>query len=155
MKSFDFSIDFRRMLVQRIQHCWYPSLCHGYFLCRFAGLSQVEGLTLTGIHAIIHIQRKLKARYWRIMMKRLRGRNLKHPGCLIGITAGLTFGIALAGLLAYFANVSYNVVVLLWLGLTLGLGVLGWVIGDRMTAKFPPLEETDEAISSELPPAQS
>jgi hypothetical protein len=89
------------------------------------------------------------------MMKRLRGRNLKHPGCLIGVTTGLIFGIVLAGLLAYYAGMAYNVVVLLWLGLTLGLGVLGWVIGDRLTAKFPPLEETEEAISSELPPAQS
>ena len=87
-------------------------------------------------------------------MKRLRGRNLKHPGCLIGITPGLTFGIALAGLLAYFANVSYNTVVLLWLLLTLGLGAIGWIIGDRLTAKFPALDETEQATSPEIPHAQ-
>ncbi len=84
------------------------------------------------------------------MMKRLQGRNLKHPGCLIGITVGLTFGIALAGLLAYYANISYTIVVLLWLALTLGLGAVGWVIGDRMTAKNPPLEETERLHSSEI-----
>jgi hypothetical protein len=88
------------------------------------------------------------------MMKRLRGRNLKHPGCLIGITIGLTFGIALAGLLAYYANISYNVVVLLWLLLTLGLGALGWVIGDQLTSRFPALEETEKPAPPEIPHAQ-
>jgi hypothetical protein len=89
------------------------------------------------------------------MMKRLQGRNLKHPGCLIGVTIGLTFGIALAGLLAYYAGISYNMAVLLWLALTVGLGIIGWVIGDRMSAKFPPLEESSEQGSSSLPPTQS
>ena len=34
------------------------------------------------------------------MMKRLRGRNLAHPGCLIGVTTGLSLGIILAAVLA-------------------------------------------------------
>ena len=89
------------------------------------------------------------------MIKRLQGRNLKHPGCLVGVTIGLTFGIAIAGLLAYYANIPYNVVVLLWLGLTLGLGVIGWIIGDRLTARWPPLEEGAEPGASESPRAQS
>ncbi len=75
------------------------------------------------------------------MMKRLRGRNLAHPGCLIGITAGLTFGIVLAGILASVFNVTLNTALLSWLGLTLGLGALGWIIGDRLSARFPALEE--------------
>ena len=88
------------------------------------------------------------------MMKRFQGRNLKHPGCLIGITVGLTFGIALAGVLAYYAGISYNVVVLLWLGLTLALGALGWIIGDRMSASNSSLKQAEQATSSELPPSQ-
>ena len=31
------------------------------------------------------------------MMNKLRGRNLAHPGCLIGVTTGMTLGIVLAG----------------------------------------------------------
>jgi hypothetical protein len=41
------------------------------------------------------------------MMKRLRGRNLAHPGCLVGVTAGLSLGIILAAVLALH-NVSLN-----------------------------------------------
>lgn len=81
-------------------------------------------------------------------MKRLRGRNLAHPGCLIGITAGLTFGIILAGILASVFNVALNTVLLSWLGLTLGLGAIGWVIGDRLSSRFPALEEeTTEPVA--------
>ena len=74
------------------------------------------------------------------MMKKLRGRNLSHPGCLVGITIGLVLGIVLAGILAMF-NIALNVDLLIWLGLTLGLGAIGWVIGDRLTSRFPALEE--------------
>src|SRR5258708_35559829 len=74
------------------------------------------------------------------MMKKLRGRNLAHPGCLIGITAGLTLGIVLAAILAKL-NVALNTVLLIWLALTLGLGVIGWFIGDRLTWRFPALED--------------
>ncbi len=70
-------------------------------------------------------------------MKKLRGRNLAHPGCLIGITTGLI-------------NVSLNTLLLFWLGLTLGLGVIGWIIGDRLSSRFPVLEEE---VSSTDPPA--
>ena len=98
------------------------------------------------------------------MMKRLRGRNLKHPGCLIGVTTGLTIGIILAGVLAAVFNVSYSTVLLVWFGLTLALGALGWIIGDRLSANFPALEEETpatvtgvEAASAaqpDLPPSQ-
>ena len=74
------------------------------------------------------------------MMKKLRGRNLAHPGCLIGITAGLTVGIILAGVLATVFNVAMNIILLSWLGLTLVLAALGWVIGDRLSSRFPALE---------------
>ena len=80
------------------------------------------------------------------MMQRLRGKNLAHPGCLIGVTTGLTIGIILAGILAAVFNVPYTTVLLVWFGLTLVLGVVGWIIGTRLTNKFPAL--TEEPTSS-------
>jgi hypothetical protein len=75
-----------------------------------------------------------------VMMKKLRGRNLSHPGCLIGVTLGLTLGIMLAAILATF-NVALNIDLLIWLCLTLGLGAIGWVIGDRISSRFPALDD--------------
>jgi hypothetical protein len=74
------------------------------------------------------------------MMKRLRGRNLAHPGCLIGVTAGLSLGIILAAVLVLH-NVPLNTVLLIWLGLTLVLGAMGWIMGTRLTSRFPAIEE--------------
>ena len=75
------------------------------------------------------------------MMRNLRGRNLAHPGCLIGVTVGLTLGIILAGVLAAVFNVALNSDLLVWLGLTVGLGAVGWIIGDRLSSRLPALEE--------------
>jgi len=74
------------------------------------------------------------------MMKKLRGRNLAHPGCFIGVTAGLTLGIVLAAVLAAM-NVPLNTDLLVWLGLTLGLGAIGWITGDRLSSRFPALDD--------------
>lgn len=82
------------------------------------------------------------------MMNRLRGRNLAHPGCLIGVTTGLIIGIILAGLLA-MANVPLNVVLLIWLGLTGGLGAIGWVTGSALSSRFPALEEKRTGTDSD------
>lgn len=82
------------------------------------------------------------------MMKRLRGRNLAHPGCLIGVTTGLSLGIILAAVLALH-NVSLNMVLLIWLGLTVGLGALGWIMGTRLTSRFPAVEEAASAPGGE------
>ena len=84
------------------------------------------------------------------MMNKLRGRNLAHPGCLVGVTIGLTLGIVLAGVLASVFAVALNTVLLVWLGLTVGLGAIGWIIGDRLSARFPALKE--ETSDSPLPP---
>ena len=75
------------------------------------------------------------------MLKKLRGRNLGHPGCLVGITTGLTLGIVLAGILATVFNVALNTDLLIWFGLTVGLGAMGWIVGDRLSARFPVIEE--------------
>ena len=85
------------------------------------------------------------------MMKNLRGRNLAHPGCLIGITLGLTLGIIFAGILAVL-NVDLNTDLLIWFGFTLGLGAIGWIVGDRLSSRFPALEEE---VSEPTPPSNS
>jgi hypothetical protein len=83
------------------------------------------------------------------MMKRFRGRNLAHPGCLIGITTGLTLGIILAGVLASVFSVELNNVLLTWLGLTVGLGAIGWIIGDRLSSRFPAIEVKEPTVDNE------
>lgn len=88
------------------------------------------------------------------MMKQMRGRNLKHPGCLIGITVGLTLGIIIAGVMAAVYNIALNTILLTWLGLTVGLGAVGWITGDRLSSRFPALEEkTSTSESSTMPPS--
>ncbi|GCE24978.1 hypothetical protein KDA_04620 [Dictyobacter alpinus] len=69
------------------------------------------------------------------MMNRLEGRNLAHPGCLIGITLGLIVGIVLAGILAAGFNVPFRTVSLIWLAVTLVLGLIGWLWGAYLTTK--------------------
>jgi hypothetical protein len=91
---------------------------------------------------------------------------------------GLTFGIILAGVLASIFNVALNNVLLTWLGMTVGLGCIGWIVGDRLSSRFPALdvgesvvvnvpssegktamamsnneEEPDDVESSQMPPA--
>ena len=82
------------------------------------------------------------------MMKSLRGRNLRHPGCLIGVTAGLIIGIILAGILAISFNVTLNTVLLIWLGLTIGLGAIGWIIGAILTEDKAQVEEDTASENS-------
>jgi MFS family permease len=85
------------------------------------------------------------------MMKKLRGRSLKHPGCLIGVTLGMIIGIVLAGVLASVYNVAMTIDVWVWFGLIIVLGAIGWVIGDRLSSRFPALEEdTPETPQSDL-----
>ncbi|GCF10858.1 hypothetical protein [Dictyobacter arantiisoli] len=69
------------------------------------------------------------------MMKHLEGRNLAHPGCLIGVTLGLIVGMVLAGVLAAVFNVAFNTVVFTFLAITVGLGLVGWIIGAYLTTK--------------------
>jgi uncharacterized membrane-anchored protein len=91
------------------------------------------------------------------MMKKLRGRNLAHPGCLIGITLGLTLGLIIAGVLAASLNMPLNTVLLTWLAFTIVLGMLGWIIGDRLSARFPVVEQenggAEQSASSETAPS--
>jgi uncharacterized protein YacL len=84
------------------------------------------------------------------MMNKLRGRNLAHPGCLIGVTTGLIVGIVLGGVLA-MANVPLVVDLLIWLGLTIVLGAIGWVMGSALSSRFPVLEEKSAEADQNMP----
>jgi hypothetical protein len=84
------------------------------------------------------------------MMNKLRGRSLAHPGCLIGVTTGLILGIALAGVLAV-VNIAFSVDLLVWLGMTVGLGASGWIIGSALTSRFPALEEAQTNADPNIP----
>ncbi|GHO77104.1 hypothetical protein KSD_48750 [Ktedonobacter sp. SOSP1-85] len=88
------------------------------------------------------------------MMNKLRGRNLKHPGCLIGVTTGLTVGIILAGVMAAVFNINLSVILWSWLIFIVVLGVIGWVIGDRMSSRFPALEEETAPSQADASPPQ-
>jgi hypothetical protein len=81
------------------------------------------------------------------MMKKLRGRNLSHPGCLIGITVGLTLGIVLAAILAAL-NVALTTDLLVWFSLTIALGAIGWIVGNRLTTRYSAMDEQTTSKST-------
>ncbi len=89
------------------------------------------------------------------MMKKLRGRNLKHPGCLTGTTLGVILGIVIAGVMASKFNVPLNTVLWTWLAIIFFLGALGWVIGSRLSSRFPAEEADALAVSDVLSTASS
>lgn len=84
------------------------------------------------------------------MMNKLRGRNLAHPGCLIGVTTGLIVGIILGGVLA-MVNVPLSADLFIWLGLTVVLGAIGWVVGSALSSRFPALEESNADADPNMP----
>jgi len=57
----------------------------------------------------------------------------------------------IAGILASVYNVALNTDLLVWLGLTVGLGAIGWIVGDRLSSRFPALEETSPDSASTTP----
>lgn len=75
------------------------------------------------------------------MMKRMRGRNLAHPGCLIGITVGMVLGIIVAGVMAML-DIPLSADLVVWLGMTVLLAIIGWITGSALSSRFPALEET-------------
>jgi hypothetical protein len=51
-------------------------------------------------------------------------------------------------------NIALNTILLTWLGLTVGLGAIGWIAGDRLSSRFPALEEEGSTPeSSTIPPS--
>ena len=69
---------------------------------------------------------------------------------LIGMTAGLTIGIILAGILASVFHASYTTVLLVWFGLTFVLAATGWIIGTILTGRYPAPEEEATATKSDV-----
>ena len=65
------------------------------------------------------------------MLDQLRGRNLAHVGCTIGLVAGLLFGlIAALIVIQIMQNASaVNIATAVWLGATAVLGGLGYYLG--------------------------
>ena len=65
------------------------------------------------------------------MLEQLRGRNLAHVGCTLGLTAGLVLGLVLALIAITVAGADASLAALVWLGITFGLGALGYFLGGR------------------------
>jgi hypothetical protein len=68
-------------------------------------------------------------------VRQLRGRNLSHIGCTLGLVAGLSLGLLLA-LLALRFSPSVNVAFAVFAGATLLLGVVGYYVGTVATHRF-------------------
>jgi hypothetical protein len=83
------------------------------------------------------------------MLDQLRGRNLAHVGCTLGLLIGLVLGLvaatAILALVASTSAVGWAVVV--WIGATVGLGALGYVIGGRSSRLWGADHSPDEYSS--------
>ncbi|HEU5347373.1 MAG TPA: hypothetical protein VFU63_02055 [Ktedonobacterales bacterium] len=72
------------------------------------------------------------------MLDQLRGRNLAHVGCTLGLTAGLLLGL-IAGLIVIevMQNLAaVNVATIVWLGVTVVLGGLGYYLGGYVSRRL-------------------
>jgi hypothetical protein len=72
------------------------------------------------------------------MLEQLRGRNLAHVGCTLGLLAGLVVGLILAAVIVQViqTKAAVNWATGVWLGLTFALGVVGYIAGGRFTARL-------------------
>jgi hypothetical protein len=70
------------------------------------------------------------------MLEQLRGRNLAHVGCTLGLLAGLVVGLILAVVIVQLVQTAAaaNWAAFVWLGLTFALGILGYVVGGRVSS---------------------
>ena len=71
------------------------------------------------------------------MLEQLRGRNLAHVGCTIGLVLGLVLGMFAAILIItlYQAAAATNWATFAFFAFTAGLGVLGYILGSRLTRR--------------------
>lgn len=73
------------------------------------------------------------------MLDQLRGRNLAHVGCTLGLVLGLTFGLIAAVVIINLITApvtATNVATAVWLGLTAVLGVTGYWIGGYVSRRL-------------------
>ena len=72
------------------------------------------------------------------MLNQLRGRNLAHVGCTLGLTAGLLLGLIAALIVIQIMQnlAAVNVATAIWLGMTVVLGALGYYLGGRFSRRL-------------------
>lgn len=80
------------------------------------------------------------------MLDQLRGRNLAHVGCTIGLTLGLILGMLAAIAITLFVRTgsAVNWATVAFFGLTFSLGALGYIIGDRSSARIWGADKQDD-----------
>ena len=72
------------------------------------------------------------------MLDQLRGRNLAHVGCTIGLVAGLLLGlIGALVVIQVMQNLNaVNIATVVWLGATVALGGLGYYLGGYVSRRL-------------------
>lgn len=72
------------------------------------------------------------------MLQQLRGRNLAHVGCTLGLVLGLVLGMFAAIIIIslYRAAEAANWATLAFFAVTFGLGAIGYVSGSRLTRRL-------------------
>lgn len=72
------------------------------------------------------------------MLDALRGRNLAHVGCTLGLTVGLAFGLVAAVIIVNLvsATSATNLATAVWFGLTAALGVTGYWLGGAISRRL-------------------
>ncbi|MGH2515593.1 MAG: hypothetical protein ACRDHP_08050 [Ktedonobacterales bacterium] len=80
------------------------------------------------------------------MLQQLRGRNLAHVGCTLGLVAGLVLGMfaAILVITLYQAAAAANWATLAFFAFTFGLGAIGYVLGSRLTQRLWGKNDTGE-----------
>ncbi|HEV7126194.1 MAG TPA: hypothetical protein VGN32_01990 [Ktedonobacterales bacterium] len=68
-------------------------------------------------------------------MERLRGRNLSHIGCTLGLIVGLFLGLVLALVVSQVLP-SVNVMFAVFGVVTVGLGIAGYFVGNVATRRL-------------------
>jgi len=72
------------------------------------------------------------------MLNQLRGRNLAHVGCTVGLVAGLFLGM-IAGIIIISlvrTAAAADWAAFAWIGFTFALGLLGFVIGGQVSQRL-------------------
>ncbi len=72
------------------------------------------------------------------MLDQLRGRNLAHVGCTLGLTGGLLLGLiaALIVIQVMRNTTAVNIATAVWLGATILLGGLGYYLGGYVSRRL-------------------
>lgn len=72
------------------------------------------------------------------MLDQLRGRNLAHVGCTLGLTGGLLLGLIAALVIIQVMRNSngVNIATVVWLGMTVLLGGLGYYLGGYVSRRL-------------------